>query len=48
MKLDMADVKVSLLSFLIVGLYVTIWIIGGKMLSRKYPVPGVSDVFEAL
>lgn len=46
--MDMADVKVTLLSFLIVGLMASIFILGGKIVFNTFPVEGAKDFFNAI
>lgn len=47
MTLDFADVRPSLVSWLIVGLMAVTFIVLGKWLFTKYPVPGLSTLFAA-
>jgi len=47
MNLDFADVKPSLISWVIVGIMATTFIVVGKWLFTKYSVPGVSTLFAA-
>lgn len=47
MSLDMADVKPSVLSFLIVGIMSLLFLTLGKFLTAKFNIPGVSDIFAA-
>jgi hypothetical protein len=46
--IDFADVKPSVLSWIIVGLLAVTFIIVGKWLFARVHVPGVSDVFMAV
>ena len=48
MKFDMADVKVSLTSFLIVGIMATLFILGEKIIFNKWPVQGVTEAINAI
>ena len=45
--LDMADVKPSLLSWVIVGLMSVTFIVFMKYVTEKYHIPGISEVFAA-
>lgn len=47
MNLDFADVKPSVLSWLIVGLMAVTFIAFFKFVMAKYPVPGLSEVIAA-
>lgn len=47
MELDMADVKPSVISWVIVGIMAVTFIVFGKWLFTKYRVPGISDIFQA-
>ena len=46
-NLDMADVKPSVPSLLIVGIMSLLFIVGGKVLTEKFYIPGLSEVFAA-
>lgn len=48
MNLDFADVKPSIVSWVIVGLMACTFIVFAKWLIAKYPVPGVSEVINAV
>lgn len=48
MTLDLADVKPSILSWVIVGLMATTFIVFAKWLVTKYPIAGISDVINAV
>lgn len=48
MNLDFADVKPSVLSWLIVGLMAVTFIAFWKFVMAKYPIPGLSDVINAV
>ncbi len=48
MNLDFADVKPSVLSWLIVGLMAVTFIAFAKFIFTKYPVPGLSQVVQAV
>lgn len=47
MNFDMADVKPSLMSWLIVGLMATTFIVAGKYASSKWAIPGFSALMRA-
>ncbi len=46
--LEMADVKPSVLNFVIVGLIAVTFVVLGKFLFTRYHVPGVSELFQAV
>lgn len=48
MEFDMADIKPSVLSWIIVGLMAASFIVITKWLVTKYPVPGLTDFFNAV
>lgn len=48
MNLDFADVKPSVVSWLIVGLMAVTFIAFFKFLMTKYPIPGLSQVVQAV
>ncbi len=48
MNLDFADVKPSVLSWIIVGLMAVTFIAFFKFVFTKYPVPGIADVINAV
>ncbi len=48
MNLDFADVKPSVLSWLIVGLMAVTFIAFFKFLMVKFPIPGLSQVVQAV
>lgn len=48
MELDFADVKPSVLSWMIVGLMAATFIVFFKWLLAKYPVPGLSTFIAAV
>lgn len=48
MKLDFADVKPSILSLITVGLMAVIFISLAKFLLARYPVPGLTEVINAV
>lgn len=48
MTLDFADVKPSVISWIIVGLMAVTFIAMLKFLSNKFPLPGVSDVINTI
>lgn len=48
MNLDFADVKPSLVSWLIVGLMAVTFIAFAKWLVAKYPISGVSEIINAV
>ena len=47
LTLDMADVKPSILNWVIVTLLAVTGIVFGKWLLARYPIPGLSDIFNA-
>ena len=44
----MADVKPSVLSWVVVGLLAVTFIVVGKFVLTKYHVPGLSELFMAV
>lgn len=48
MQLDFADVKPSLVSWIIVGLMASTFIVFAKWLVNKYPIAGVTEVINAV
>lgn len=48
MKLDFADVKPSLLSWLVVGIMAATFIAFFKFIFNKYRVPGLTEVFNSV
>jgi hypothetical protein len=46
-SMDMADVKPSVMSWMIVGIMAVTFIVLMKFLTEKYYVPGLSEVFAA-
>jgi hypothetical protein len=48
MNLDFADVKPSVLSWIIVGLMAVTFIAFTKFILTKYPIPGLSQVVQAV
>lgn len=48
MKLDQADVKSSVWSFLTIGLMAVVFILAGKYLTTRFPVPGLTDLFKSV
>ena len=44
---DFADVKPSVVNFIMVGLMALIFIVLGKAIFEKYPVPGLTNLFRA-
>lgn len=46
--LDMADVKPTLLSWVLVGLMAASFIVFAKWAFNRWPVPGVTDLFNAV
>jgi len=48
MELDMADVKPSVLSWIVVGLMAVTFIAFFKFVLAKYPIPGLSQVVQAV
>lgn len=47
-SLDMADVKPSIPSFLIVTMMAIIGIVFAKWLMTRFPVPGLSEVIQSV
>jgi len=47
MNFDMADVKPSLMSWMIVGIMAVTFIVFMKYLTARYPVPGLTPFFQA-
>lgn len=47
LDLDFSDVKPSLISWVIVGLMATTFIVGMKYLFTRYPVRGLTEIFQA-
>ena len=45
--LDMADVKPGVQSFFVVGSLALLFIVLGKAFFKRFPVPGLSDLFGA-
>ena len=48
MELDMADIKPTLTSWIIVGLMACTFIVFGKFVFTRWKVPGLTDVFMAV
>lgn len=48
MKLDMADVKPSVASWIVVGLMAITFIAFAKWFVAKYPIPGLTQVVAAV
>lgn len=48
MDLDFADIKPSLLSWLIVGLMAMSFISFAKFIMLKYPIPGFADMVKSV
>jgi hypothetical protein len=48
MDLDMADLKPSLFSWLVVGLMAVTFIVAAKYIFNRWKVPGVTDVVNAV
>lgn len=46
--MDMADIKPTLLSWILVGLMATTFIVFGKYVFTRWKIPGVTDVFLAV
>jgi hypothetical protein len=47
MEVDMSDVKASVISFVIVGIMALLFIVGGKWVTNRWKVPGLTDLFNA-
>ncbi len=45
--IDLADVKPSVMNWVLVGLMALSFIVLGKWLFTQYPVPGISTLFKA-
>ncbi len=48
MELDFADVKPSVMSFLIVGLMAVVFILLMKFITSKYNIPVVGSLFQSV
>jgi hypothetical protein len=48
MQLDLADVKPSVQSFLVVGLMAVLFIALLKVVLRRWPVPGLADLVNSV
>ena len=48
MKLDLADVRPSLVSWAIVGIMAVTFIILAKWAVAKWPIPGVTELINAV
>jgi hypothetical protein len=48
MEFDMADVKPSVVSFVMVTLMAVVGIVLLKVLAKRFPVPGFSDVINSV
>jgi hypothetical protein len=48
MKFDMADVKPSVISWLIVGIMAVTFIVFMKFILNRYPVSGLTEFFNAV
>lgn len=48
MNLDLADVKPSVISWVIVGLLASTFIVAAKWLLNKYPIAGITDLINAV
>lgn len=47
-NLDMADVRPSVASFMVVGLMSVVFIVMAKYLVTRYPVPGLTEVIKSV
>jgi hypothetical protein len=45
--MDLADVKPTVMSWLVVGLMALTFIVLAKMLMQRYPVPGLASIVNA-
>lgn len=45
--MDVKDVKVGLYNFAVVGMMALLFIVLLKMITSKYPVPGLTEVAQA-
>lgn len=48
MSLDLSDVKPSLVNWLVVGLLAVTFIVVGKYALNRWPVPGLTALFNAV
>lgn len=48
MSLDMADVKPTLISWVIVGLMAVTFIVFAKWAANRFPIPGLSQLINAV
>lgn len=48
MNLDFADVKPSIISWFLVGIMAATFIVALKMIVNKYPVPGLTELINAV
>lgn len=44
LKVDPADVKPSVLNFLVIGVMVLVFLVAAKILTRKVYIPGLTEV----
>lgn len=47
MTLNFADAKPGVMNFLLIGTMALVFIVLGKWLFNRYPVPGVTAIFNA-
>lgn len=47
LSVDPADVRPSVLNWVVVGLMAVTFIVFGKYLLSRYPIPGLSAIFNA-
>lgn len=47
MSLDLADIKPSVVNWMMVGLMALTFIVVGKWIMTKWPIPGLSTLFLA-
>lgn len=46
-KKDPSPFGINVYSFLVIGSLAMVFSLGGKIITAKYPIPGVSDLFRA-
>ena len=48
MSFDMADIRPSVASWIIGGLIAVTFIVFGKWITARYPIPGLTQLFAAV
>lgn len=48
MTVDPADIRTSVLNFFVIGIMAVVFIVLGKMLTTKYHVRGLSEIFQSV